>query len=94
MADPELQIRGGGGHPDPEISGGWSPKKFFAALRASVWSTNKCVCVCVCVCVGGGSATETATPGYYFVTKKEQPSQITLFLNIKRSATETARPGY
>ena len=66
MADPELQIRGGGGHPDPEISGGWSPKNFFAALRASVWSTNKCVCVCVCVCVcrGWGSATETARPGY------------------------------
>ena len=53
MADPELQIRGGG-HPDPEISGGWSPKNFFAALRASVWSTNKCVCVCVCVCRGWG----------------------------------------
>ena len=51
MADLELQIKGGGGgHPDPEISGGWSPKNFFAALRASVWSTNKCVCVCV----GGG----------------------------------------
>ena len=49
MADPELQIKGGGGgHPDTEISGGWSPKNFFAALRASVWSTNKCVCV------GGG----------------------------------------
>ena len=44
MADPELQIKGGGGgHPDTEISGGWSPKNFFAALRASVWSTNKCV---------------------------------------------------
>ena len=55
MADPELQIRGGvAGHPVPEIGGGWSPKNFFAALRASVWSTNKCVCVCVCVCVGGG----------------------------------------
>ena len=55
MADPELQIKGGGGgHPDTEISGGWSPKNFFAALRASVWSTNKCVCVCVCVCVSGG----------------------------------------
>ena len=35
---------GGGGHPDTEISGGWSPKNVFAALRASVWSTNKCVC--------------------------------------------------
>ena len=22
MADPDLQIRGGGGHPDPEITGG------------------------------------------------------------------------
>ena len=33
VADPDLQIRGGGkgGHPDPEIrgEGGWSPKKFF-----------------------------------------------------------------
>lgn len=34
MADPELQIKGGGGgHPDTEISGGWSPKNFFAALK-------------------------------------------------------------
>ena len=31
VADPEHQIRGGGGHPDPEISGGGgrSPKIFF-----------------------------------------------------------------
>ena len=43
MADPDLQIReGGGGHPDPEIrGGGQSPKIFFSALRASFWSINK-----------------------------------------------------
>ena len=75
MADPELQIKGGGGgHPDTEISGGWSPKNFFAALRASVWSTNKCVCGgggggrrggrVGWGGVGGGSATETARCGY------------------------------
>ena len=58
MADPELQIKGGGGgHPDTEISGGWSPKNFFAALRASVWSTNKCVCV------GGGGGKEGGSGG-------------------------------
>ena len=36
MADPDLQIRGGGGrHPDPEIRGrGVVSKKFF-------WSKNK-----------------------------------------------------
>ena len=36
---------GGGGHPDPEISGGGgggrSPKNFFSALPASLWSKNK-----------------------------------------------------
>ena len=33
---------GGGedGHPDPEITEGRSPKNFFSALRASVWSKN------------------------------------------------------
>ena len=42
MRDPDLQIRGGPGHPDPEIrGGGWSPKKYFLALWASVWSKNK-----------------------------------------------------
>ena len=42
VADPDLQIRGGrGGHPHPEIRGGWSQKKLFSALRASVWSNNK-----------------------------------------------------
>ena len=36
--------RVGGGHPDPEISGGEGErpqKKFFSALRASSWSINK-----------------------------------------------------
>ena len=41
LADPDLQIRGGGrvgcGHLDPEIRGARSQKKFFSALRASVW---------------------------------------------------------
>ena len=42
MADPDLQIREvGGGHPDPEIRGARSLKKFFSALQASVWSKNK-----------------------------------------------------
>ena len=48
VADPDLQIRGGGGeggwlgHPDPEIRGvGRSPKRFVSALRASFWSKNK-----------------------------------------------------
>ena len=38
MADPDLQIRGGGGeasHPDPEKRGAQSQKKIFPALRAS-----------------------------------------------------------
>ena len=48
LADPDLQIRGrgrgrvGDGHLDPEIRGGArSQKKFFSALRASVWSKNR-----------------------------------------------------
>ena len=45
MEDPDPQIGGrggGGGHPDPEITGGSrSPKKIFSTLRASVWATNK-----------------------------------------------------
>ena len=41
VADPDLQIRGGGGHPDPDIKGGRSQKNFFSALRTSVWSKNK-----------------------------------------------------
>ena len=48
VADPHLQIRGGPGHPDPDIR--WVgagvgvsglKKKTFLALRASVWSKNK-----------------------------------------------------
>ena len=32
----------GGGHPDPDMRGkGRSQKKFFSALRASVWFKNK-----------------------------------------------------
>ena len=40
VADLDLQIREGGGHPDTEISGGATGLKnfFFSALRASVWS--------------------------------------------------------
>ena len=30
VTDPDLQIRGGGGHPDPEISGGPVSKKIFS----------------------------------------------------------------
>ena len=42
VADPDPQIRWGGGHPDPEIRGGQSlKKKRISALRASVWSKNK-----------------------------------------------------
>ena len=41
MADPDLQISGGGsGRTDPEIRGG-GLRKLFSALRASVWSQNK-----------------------------------------------------
>ena len=37
VADPDLQIRRGGGHPVPEIRGGGGAglKKFFSALQAS-----------------------------------------------------------
>ena len=42
VADPDLQIRGGASHPDPEIRGGGGvSKKIFLALQASVWSNNK-----------------------------------------------------
>ena len=41
LADPDLQM-GGGGHPDPEIRGGGAvSKKIFSAIRASLWSKNK-----------------------------------------------------
>ena len=44
VPDPDLEVRGGRGDgpPDPEISGGGAVfKKFFSALRVSVWSKNK-----------------------------------------------------
>ena len=43
LADPDPQItEGGGGHPYPEIRGEAGLKKrFFLALRASVWSKTK-----------------------------------------------------
>ena len=50
MANPDLQIREGPGHPDPEIMGRGGggggrgvpvSKTIFSALRASVWSNNK-----------------------------------------------------
>ena len=41
MADPDLQIRQGPGHPDIEIGRVAVTKKFFSALWASVWSKNK-----------------------------------------------------
>ena len=42
-ADPDLQIREGPGHPDPEmgVGRGQSENKIFSALQASVWSYNK-----------------------------------------------------
>ena len=36
MADSDLQVRGGGGHPDAEMGEGGVLKDFFSALRASV----------------------------------------------------------
>ena len=45
MALTDLQIRGGGGYPDPEIrlglAGGGLQNVFFSALRVSSWSKNK-----------------------------------------------------
>ena len=38
---PDLQIRGGPGHPDPEIRGAAVSKKCFSAPQVSVWSKNK-----------------------------------------------------
>ena len=42
VADPDLQIAGGGRSSRPWNKGGGSvSKKFFSALRASFWSKNK-----------------------------------------------------
>ena len=42
VADPDLQIKGGGRSSRPrDTRGARSPKKLFSALRASVWSKNK-----------------------------------------------------
>ena len=44
VADPDLQIRdkgGGGGDRASRAPGAWSPKKFFSALRVSLWSKQK-----------------------------------------------------
>ena len=41
VEDPYLQIRGGGGRPNPEMGGGGAGlQKNFLALRASVWSNK------------------------------------------------------
>ena len=49
MADPELQIRGGGGHQKTFL------RPFGPQFGLQI-SVCVCVgvCVCVCVCVGGG----------------------------------------
>ena len=38
MADPDVHIREGPSHPDPEMrgGGGWSPKKFFGPSALSM----------------------------------------------------------
>ena len=67
MADPGLQIRGGGGgrggHPHPEIRGGGGvSKKIFSALRASFWSRSK----------KGGLACENIRFSSLFAAKRPQ----------------------
>ena len=41
MADPDVHIREGPSHPDPEMRGGPGLQKLFLDLRPLVWSTNK-----------------------------------------------------
>ena len=43
MADSDLQIREGGGHPEPKMKGLRSPQIFFSAIRVSVWFKNNAV---------------------------------------------------
>ena len=40
MPDPDLELREGGSHPDPEIRGGGHLSKNFFAFQASVWFTK------------------------------------------------------
>ena len=63
MAVPDLQIREGPGHPDPEMRLGRekSKKKIFSALQASVWSNNK-----------GGGATPPPAPTQETPKRKAQ----------------------
>ena len=61
MEGPDLEIRRGPGHPDPEISeGGWGRGRavlnFFSALWASVWSKIK---------KGGGGGPSLYPPPQY-----------------------------
>ena len=75
VAVPDLQIRGwgrgeggGNGHPDPEIRGAPVSKKFFSALRASIWSKY--------MGLGGGGGKPPLDPplstGTYSRTSPEQ----------------------
>ena len=41
VADPDLQIRGRPGHPDPEIRGRGLQKHFFRPFGPHFWSKNK-----------------------------------------------------
>ena len=41
VADPDLQIREGSGHPDPEIMGGGGGERGPVSLWASVCSSNR-----------------------------------------------------
>ena len=51
VADPDIQISGGGGHPDHETRGMPGLQRIFLALRSSVWSKDN-----------GGTAPPLDTP--------------------------------
>ena len=74
MADPDLQIRKGGVHPDLEIRGKTrsEKKKHFSALRASDCSENK----------GGGPPTPPLDPP--LLTHSISPSLVGRKVEIKR----------